>query len=181
MSNVETTTRPTPRVITMAERVATFLLYVSVAAIVVVAIAGTADVVMSVVANRPIPGVFELTELSLVLVIFMAQPFVMLTGSHIALDLIALRPGTLLCKLRDSLTLLMGLLCYGVVAWTGAQAFLASLAVRQATDGIVAIPVYPVKFLLSFGAAVTVATLVLMLAYRRFGDAASTNMKISEI
>lgn len=181
MSQAELHTPPTPLAITAAERTSLILLYVSMAAIIVVATVGTADAVMSVVGNRPIPGVFELTELALVLIIFMAQPFIILTGSHIALDLVALRPGSLMSNLRDALTLVMGLLCYGVIAWTGAQGFIESLAVRQATDGIVGIPIYPVKFLLAFGAAATALTIVGMLIYRRFGDASSTNMKITEI
>lgn len=181
MSLYDQKTGSTPPAITAAERFASLLLYVSGAAIVVVAAAGTADAVLSVIGSRPIPGVFELTELALVLIIFMAQPFIILTGSHIALDLVAMPAGSLMNKLRDVLTLLLGLLCYGVIAWTATQGFLESLAVRQATDGIVGIPVYPFKFMLAFGAAVTVVVIVLMLIFRRFGDAANTNMKIGEI
>jgi len=141
-------------------------LWVAVIASLLVAALGSADSVSSFVRNRPIPGVFEITELSLVVIIFMAQPYLMLTNSHIKLDLYNPKSGSFGYYLRAGMTIASGLLCYGLIAWTGFDALVASWEINERTDGVVLIPIYPVKFFLVLGAGVTFVSIGVILIYR---------------
>lgn len=136
---------------------AKLLLLVAAAASLVVSALGTADVLSTFLFNRPIPGVLEATEMLLVITIFLAQPFIVLSGAHITLDILNLKPGSALYVIRTLITLVAGVLCYGLIAWTAFDAFRSSLAVGEITGGSVGLPVYPVRFLIVFGSAVSIA------------------------
>ncbi|MCW5690892.1 MAG: TRAP transporter small permease [Pseudolabrys sp.] len=135
-----------------AERLSSVLLYVSAVAIALIAIAGAADAIGSAVFNRPISGVFELTGLSLVVIIFMAQPYVTLSGSHIELDLFRFDRKSVLGRTRHFLTSLFGAICYAAIFIASWRGFTEAWHVREATAGIYAFPVYPVKLILVIGA-----------------------------
>ncbi len=138
-------------------KLAKSLLVVAAAASVAVSALGTGDVVSTFLFNKPIPGVLEATEMLLVVIIFMAQPFIVLSGTHITLDLISMRPRSLLFIVRTAITVIAGVLCYGLIAWTAFDAFRSSLAVSERTGGSVGFPVYPVRFLIVFGSTVSIA------------------------
>lgn len=143
------------------------LVWIAAAAALIVAVLGTADALSTLIRNRPLAGVLEVTELSLVVIVCMSQPFIVLTGAHITLDLITPRTGSPLYWLRLVLTLAAALLFYGLIAWTAWDAFLQSWDVRQVTDGVVRLPVYPVKLLLVIGMAAA-ALMVPVLLYQKF-------------
>lgn len=132
------------------------LLFIAAAASVAVSALGTGDVVSTFLFNKPIPGVLEATEMLLVVIIFMAQPFIVLSGAHITLDLISMRPRSVLLVARTAITVVAGVLCYGLIAWTAFDAFLSSLAVGEKTGGSVGLPVYPVRLLIVFGSLVSI-------------------------
>lgn len=146
----------------IAERLANTFLWIGVIASMAVASLGTLDAVASLLVSRPIPGVVEITELALVVIIFMSQPAIVLARAHIVLDLFNPGPSTFLYRLRGILTLFTGLLTYGLIAWTGSQAFVESWMVRMRTDGIVSIPVYPIKALLVVGSTGAIIVMLLM-------------------
>ena len=134
----------------LSERVSVALLCLSSVAIVLIALAGAADSLGSSIFSTPILGVFELTELLLVVIIFMAQPHVVLTGSHIQLELFGFEPGSAAGRFT---TALLGMLCYGVIVAASWRGFTEAWHIREATAGVYAIPVYPVKLILVIGAA----------------------------
>jgi TRAP-type C4-dicarboxylate transport system permease small subunit len=152
----------------LAGRLAIGCLWAAAAASLAVAGLGTADAIASLIQNRPIPGVLEVTELALVTIVFMAQPYVVLSGAHIALDLFRFRSGGALHRLRVILVLATGLVTYGLIAWTGTIALLEAWSVRLRTDGIVAIPVYPIKALLVLGSSVALIMLIVVFLRHRF-------------
>ena len=137
----------------LSERVSVALLCLSSVAIVLIALAGAADSLGSSIFSPPILGVFELTELLLVVIIFMAQPHVVLTGSHIQLELFGFEPGSAAGRVRRFTTALLGMLCYGVIVAASWRGFTEAWHIREATAGVYAIPVYPVKLILVIGAA----------------------------
>lgn len=155
---------------TISERLAGAFLWVAMIASVVVAALGTLNAAASLLLSRPIPGIVEITELALVVIVFMSQPGIVLARAHIVLDLLDPKPSTFLHRLRGILTVMTGLLTYGLIAWTGGQAFLESWAIRMRTDGIVSIPVYPIKALLVLGSAGAIA-IILLMAFQRISAA----------
>lgn len=145
-------------------QVAVAFTWVAAAAGAVVAAFGTADAIASFVYDRPLAGVVEVTELALVVIIAMTQPFIVMSGSHITLDLFAPRDGSIAAFLRRALSLATALLTYGLITFTAWSTFAASWAVREQTDGVVRLPVYPVKFLLVLGMAMTCLVIIAQIA-----------------
>lgn len=164
MEAEERQANPSGTIGTAVHWLATAFLWLAAAASLLVAVAGTANVVMSFLFNRPIAGVLEVTELALVLIIFMSQPYVYLHGMHISVELVKSEEYYYLKYVKLSATALSAIASFSLISWTGWQSFLASWDTRQKTDGIVAIPVYPIKFALVAAAAATLVAVVYVTA-----------------
>lgn len=145
--------------------IASGLVWVGGVASVLIAVFGTADAVSSLIRGRPLAGVVEFTQLALVTLVFTVQPYVLLHRAHIRLDLIQYRSGSLGDLFSRSLAYGTALLCYGLIAYASWPSFVSSLAAREHTEGIIALPVYPVKGLLFLGATISFA-IVLILTVR---------------
>lgn len=165
MSEISLENEPEADVPRFIRLIASGLLWVGGVASILIAIFGTADAVSSVLRGRPLAGVVEFTQLALVTLVFTVQPYVLVHRAHIRLDLIQFRPGSLSDLFSRTLAYLSALLCYGLVAWAAWPSLLSSLAAREHTEGIIALPVYPVKGLLFLGAAISFA-IVLILTLR---------------
>ena len=148
--------------------IASLLLWVGGAASVLIAALGTADALSSFLRGRPIAGAVEFTQLALVTLVFTVQPYVLVQRAHIRLDLIRYRPGSLGGWLTSVLTFAAALLCYGLIAYTSWFGFVTSLEARESTEGVIALPVYPVKGLLFLGATIAFAIVVFFLARNIF-------------
>lgn len=135
--------------------VADVMLWVAAIASLVIATLGTMDALSTLVLDRPARGVLEATELFLVVIVFMSQPYLVLRGAHIWLDLLKPKAGSALQFVRAILTYAAAMLCYGLIAWTGIDALVSSWSVKEQTDGVVLLPVYPVRALLVLGATTT--------------------------
>lgn len=146
--------------------IASLLIWVGGAASVLIALFGTLDALSSLFRGRPLTGVVEFTQLALVVLIFTAQPYVLLHHAHIRLDLLKFRPGSFADTAGRSLTVAAALLCYGLIAYTSWPSFLTSLEGREYTEGILALPVYPVKGLLFLGSAVAFLIVLFFLVGR---------------
>jgi TRAP-type C4-dicarboxylate transport system permease small subunit len=138
----------------VGHRLAVYMLAVSAIAILATAAAGTLDVLMTLALGRPIPGVFEFAQLALVVIIFMAQPFIVLSGSHIMVELISLKRGSVLERLRSFVVFGFAATFYLVIAVSAYQGFMESVAIREVSDGLVRIPVTPFKFAILLGAVI---------------------------
>jgi TRAP-type C4-dicarboxylate transport system permease small subunit len=156
--------------------IASGLLWVGGIASVLIASFGTADAVSSVLRGRPLAGVVEFTQLALVTLVFTAQPYVLVSRAHIRLDLIKYSRGSVGDWLSRILTYGTALLSYGLIAYSSWPSFWSSVSAREATEGIIALPVYPVKGLLFLGAAISFAIIVFLIArsiYRGAGNRTS--------
>lgn len=154
-----------PRGVTL---VASLLLWVGGAASVLIAALGTADALSSFLRGRPLAGVVEFTQLALVTLVFTVQPYVLVQRAHIRLDLIKYRAGSFGDWLTRTLTFAAALLCYGLIAYTSWFGFLTSMEARESTEGVIAMPVYPVKGLLFLGSSIAFAIVLFLLVSNIF-------------
>lgn len=113
--------------------------------------------------NQPIPGVFELTELTMVVVVFFGLAFTASKKGHIAVDLVVARLPQRWQGAVDSLTGLLSLGVFALIIWQSAIfALEAVLAYYEVTD-ILDIPVFLFKLLVPLGALVLWFQLVVSL------------------
>lgn len=127
------------------------LLFLSGLAILIAATLGVADVVLNIVANKPLAGAFEGIEHLLVAIVFCALPFAVRNDAHISLSLFELKPGGFTYRAKTILKLLCSVLCYALLAYASYGSFLASFESREFSQGLIGLPVYPFKLILLVG------------------------------
>ncbi len=110
-------------------------------------------VVMRYVFNAPILGAQDISELSLVLVVFLALAHCGWTGGHVAVDLISmfLKPENL--RWTDSLVRAISGLLFVIVAWQTMRQGLDALEFGEASN-LVEILHFPFFLVVAFGSAV---------------------------
>jgi TRAP-type C4-dicarboxylate transport system permease small subunit len=69
-------------------RVSRFLLYAGTAALMVMMLATTADVVLRAAINKPIRGVVDMVEITMLLVVFLGLPDAFLRGEQVTVDVV---------------------------------------------------------------------------------------------
>lgn len=130
-----------------------------------------ADIVGRSFFNHPVRGTIELTELAVVVIVYLGLSYAESRDSHIAVDLLYLRLGA---RARLALRVfagLVGLLVVSVMTWR-LYLYAGQLGAGGYTTGTLRVPLYPVALLAvlgagMFGLAILVNTAVAFLALVR--------------
>jgi TRAP-type mannitol/chloroaromatic compound transport system permease small subunit len=125
---------------------------------------GVADVVGTQFLHTPVPGALEVTESTMVLIVFGALAYAQSRRAHIRVELLytAMSPRTQ--SFMDLITHLVGLAFFALLAWEGLGELAYSWQISEATMGTVRLPLYPARFLLLLGTALLLLQLVLDIA-----------------
>ena len=112
----------------------------------------TADVVMRYVFSAPVFGAQDVSELILLVVVFLALAYCGRQGGHVAVDLVVGRFSAPARRWTDAAVRLAGGLMMVVLAW---RAWLAGLdaAAMEDTSNLLAIPYRPFYVVMAAGAA----------------------------
>lgn len=125
---------------------------------------GVADVVGTKFFGYPIPGTLEVTESTMVLIVFGALAYTQSRRAHIRVEIVYNSAGPRAQSLMDALTHFVALIYFGLLAWLGVHELLYSWEIREATMGAIRFPLYPARFMLAFGTALLVCQLALDMA-----------------
>jgi TRAP-type C4-dicarboxylate transport system permease small subunit len=125
-------------------------------AVLIMALFGGLDVLSTVVLDRPISATVESTEALSVVAIFMAMGLLHKRRAYIAVDLLRESCGPGMRRALDIFSLLLMAFYFALIAWRGWESAFASLAVREFSNGLVRLPLYPSKFALAFGMTIAV-------------------------
>jgi C4-dicarboxylate transporter DctM subunit len=113
----------------------------------------SADVSGRYFLGRPITGAFEITDLAMVLIVFLGIAFTALKGGHVSLgDLLLGRFSNRLRAFIVTTTNILGLCLFGLIVW---QSILQAnlLRLKGAVSELLLIPVYPFQWVVAFGSA----------------------------
>ena len=124
------------------------------------------DVVMRYALRLPFLGAYEMTELAMVLVVFLALPYCAATGGHVAVDVLSPlldRPGL---RWFNALIHLAGAALMLVIAWQATLYAMGSVARGEATN-MLRIAKYPFELVTAACAAIF-ALVLLGQAWRTF-------------
>ena len=110
----------------------------------------TVDVVGRYLFNRPITGVFELTEYLVLILIFSFIGYTQSQKGHVAVDILLPLLPAKLKKLIDVANHLVCLALMGLITWMGVAKALELRAVGEASPNL-HIPAYPFAFYLVLG------------------------------
>lgn len=125
--------------------------WVAGGAVLLMAILGGLDVVSTAFLGRPVDATVEGTEALMVIAAFMGVGLLHKRRAYIAVDLLRERSALAMRRLLDCLTLVLMGGYFGLIAWRGWVDALASLAVREFSNGLIQIPLYPSKLALAIG------------------------------
>lgn len=122
---------------------------------------GVADVVGTQFFDTPVPGALEVTESTMVLIVFGALAYAQIRSAHIRVELLytAMSPRTQ--SFMDLITHAVAFVFFALLAWQGAGELAYSWEIREATMGTVRLPLYPARFLLVLGTALLLLRLAL--------------------
>jgi TRAP-type C4-dicarboxylate transport system permease small subunit len=145
----------------------TICAWIAGAAVLIMGILGGLDVVSDVFLNRPLDATVEATQALMVVAAFMGLGVLHQRRAYIAVDLLRENSSIPVRRFLDCLSLVLMGGYFGLIAWRGWIAAFESLAVREYSNGILRIPLYPSKFALAVG--VTIATLYCVLELLKGG------------
>lgn len=121
---------------------------------------GVADVVGTYF-NHPLPGSFEVTQSTIVLIVFGGLTYAQIRHSHIRVELVYLQAGPKMRSVMDIVTLTAAMAFFALLAWQGYLEAQYSWEIGETTSGIVAFPLYPARIILTFGAGLFLIQLAL--------------------
>jgi TRAP-type C4-dicarboxylate transport system permease small subunit len=122
---------------------------------------GVADVIGTQVLHVPVPGPFEITESTMVVIVFGALTYAQIRRAHIRVELLYTRMGPRVQAALDVFAGLCGLLFFGLLLWQAWLEAAYSLKIGEATDGLIRFPLYPARIVLAAGTALLVLRLAL--------------------
>jgi TRAP-type mannitol/chloroaromatic compound transport system permease small subunit len=122
---------------------------------------GVADVVGTQFFDTPVPGALELTESTMVLIVFGALAYAQIGRAHIRVELLYGVMGPRAKSFMEFTTHIVALAFFALLAWQGIGEALYSWEIREATMGTVRFPLYFARWLLVFGTALLVVQLLL--------------------
>ena len=125
-----------------------------------------ADVVGTNFLDWPVPGTLEITESTMVLIVFGALAFTQEKRGHIRVEILHNYMSARWKSLADLVTHFLALVFFVLLAWYSLGELSYSWEIQEATMGTVRFPLYPARTLLTAGAVL----LVLQLALDVIGD-----------
>lgn len=132
---------------------------ISSLAVLIVMVSVTADITARAALNHPIPGVFELSQMLMVVIVFFSFALCESRAQHIRVDSVAMRLSPRTRLYLELLALIIGLFFYSMIGYGSFEAAFVSMQDQGYTGGTVAIPLYPSKF------CITIGSLMLIIQY----------------
>jgi TRAP-type C4-dicarboxylate transport system permease small subunit len=122
---------------------------------------GTIEVVGTQMLKTPVPGALELTESTMVLIVFGALTYAQVRRGHIRVELIYTNMGPRIQAAMDVFANLAAMVFFGLLLWQSYHEAVYSLQIGEATVGLIRFPLFPARLILSVGTALLILQLVL--------------------
>ena len=123
---------------------------------------GVADVVGTQFFDTPVPGALEVTESTMVLIVFGALAYAQIRRAHIRVELLYSAMNNARTRsFMDLTTHVVGFAFFALLAWQALGELRYSWEIREATMGTVRFALYPARFLLLLGTSLLLVQLAL--------------------
>jgi TRAP-type C4-dicarboxylate transport system permease small subunit len=142
------------------ERLAVAILLVSGIGMLLAMFLGTADVVGTQFLGSPVHGVTEMTESSMVLIVFGALAYAQIRRAHIRVELVYAHAGPRAQAAMDVFADIAGIIFFGLLTWQAIIEGITSWNIREIADGLIQFPLYPARWILVAGAGLLIAQLM---------------------
>ena len=143
------------------QSVALVLLLMGAVGLVISTVLGFADVVGTKFFDYPVPGTLEITESTMVLVVFGALAYTQSKRGHIRVEILYNYGSPRTRAFLDALTHLIALIYFALLCWAGAEEAIYSWDISEATMGSVRFPLFPARALLVIGTVLLLVQLAI--------------------
>lgn len=157
---------------------ATSRVLAAVAALIVFAmlLVTVVDIVLRNAIQRPVPGVFEYSEVALAIIVFLGVPYTMQVGGHVVIDSLTSRLPDRWRRGAEALALAVTLPFVVWLAVASVGVAVESFQSGEVKYGVVQAPVWPARLAVPVGSALLAAEIAIALSQRlRRRDPASTS------
>ncbi len=122
---------------------------------------GVGDVIGTQFLKSPLPGAKELTESTMVLIVFGALTYAQIQRSHIRVELLYTRMGPRTRAVMDVIADLAAILFFSLLLWQAINEAMFSIQLKEATVGLIRFPLYPARIILAAGTALLILRLLI--------------------
>ena len=122
---------------------------------------GVADVIGTQMLSIPVPGPRELTESTMVLIVFGALAYAQIRRAHIRVELFYHRLPPRGRAFLDVITDISALVFFSLLLWQAINEALFSLRIGEATFGLIRMPLWPARFILVAGTGLLIFRLAI--------------------
>lgn len=147
----------------LVERLALFVLMIGGVGMLMSMFLGVADIVGTQVLLIPVPGPRELTESTMVLIVFGALGYAQIRRAHIRVELVYFQMPPRIRAVMDVITDLAAMIFFGLILSQAIAEAQYSLQIGEATVGLIRFPLWPARFTLAAGCALMILQLTLHL------------------
>lgn len=124
---------------------------------------GVADIVGTQVLLIPVPGPRELTESTMVLIVFGALAYAQIRRAHIRVELVYFQMPPRIRAGMDVITDLAAIAFFGLILHQAIPEAQYSMQIGEATVGLIRFPLWPARMILAAGCALMILQLLLHL------------------
>lgn len=132
-------------------RIAVVTGWVALAFLALMMVGISVDVVARAVAGRSVPGLFEMSEMSMVLVVFMGLGVTLLDDAHIRVTMLTDRLPSRAARLSTALAFVLTALAFAMLAWPASAEAAYSFAIREFRWGAFQMPIWWAKMAVAAG------------------------------
>jgi TRAP-type C4-dicarboxylate transport system permease small subunit len=143
------------------QKMAVLLLLLGAIGMLISMFLGFADVVGTKFFDWPVPGTLEITESTMVLIVFGALAFTQSQRGHIRVEIFYTDRGPKTKAFMDAVTHLVAIAYFAILVWQGFNEAIYSLEINEATMGAVRFPLFPARLLLVLGCGLLLFQLAL--------------------
>ena len=145
----------------LVERIALAVLMIGAIGMVVSTLLGAADVIGTQGFNRPVHGALEITESTMVVIVFGALAYSQIRRNHIRVELLYARGGPRTQAALDLFADLMAILFFSLLLWQAVLEAQFSLEIDESTFGLIRLPLWPARIMLAAGTALMILQLLI--------------------
>ena len=143
------------------ERLALAILLVGGLGLLMSMFLGVGDVIGTQFLQSPLPGAKELTESTMVLIVFGALTYAQIQRSHIRVELLYTRAGPRTRAVMDVIGDIAAIVFFSLLLWQAINEAIFSIQLKEATVGLIRFPLYPARIILAVGTGLLILRLLI--------------------
>lgn len=133
------------------DRIATFFGWLALIFLAFMMFAITTDVFARAWFGQAVPGLFEMSELSMVMVVFMGLGFTLIDDAHIRVTMLTDRLSPRKSRIMTGLAWFFAALTFAMLAWPSTQEAAYSFSIREFRWGSFQMPIWWAKIAVAIG------------------------------